>query len=85
MVHEKGSDVGRVDFCALFREADGREEVARVHLQVVVQNDQRALLLQSPDFLIELGVFDREKLLVHAVVGEEGHVVVWRLNDAWCA
>ena len=58
-------DVRWVDLCGLFGEADGREEIARVDLEVVVEDDERAVLLQRPDLLVELLVFNREQLLVH--------------------
>ena len=74
--------VRRVDLCGLFGEADGREEIAGVDLEVVVEDDERAVLLQRPDLLVELLILNREQLFVHRVVCEQGHVVAWSLDNA---
>ena len=75
-------NIWRVDLCGLFGEADGREEISGVDLKVVVEDDERAVLLQRPDLLVELGILDRKQLLVHRVIGEQGHVVAWGLDNA---
>ena len=85
LLMEENLDVGRVHLCALLWEADCGQEVARVDLQVVVEDDQGAILLQLPDLLVKLLILDRKELLVHRVVGQQGHVVVRSLDDTWRA
>lgn len=75
-------NIWRVDLCGLFGEADGREEISGVDLKVVVEDDERAVLLQRPDLLVEFLILNREQLLVHRVVRQQGHVVTWSLDNA---
>lgn len=79
---EEDLNVGRVQLRLLLRERHRGEERARVDLQVIVEDDDWALLLKRPDLGVELGVLDLEQLLVHRVVCQQGHVVGWSLNDA---
>ena len=79
---QESINVGRVDLRLLLGERHFRQELARIHLQVVVQDDQRALLLESPDLREELGVLDLKKLLVHRVIRQQRHVLGRCFSDS---
>ena len=51
-------------------------------MQVVIEDDQWAPPLQGPDLLVKLRILYLEKLLVHRVVCQEGHVVRGGCDDA---
>lgn len=82
LLSQKLLDIGGINLCFFLWEAHGGQEVTWINLQVVIKDDKRALLLESPDALIELLVLVLEQLLVHRVIGQQRHVVSWSLHDA---
>ena len=78
---EEGLDVDGIKLGLLLKRTYLAEEISWVELQVVVEDQNGAVLLEFPDGRIQFGVFIfSEEFTIDRIVNKEGHVFGLRLN-----
>lgn len=69
------ADVFRVDFCLLLEWTKLSKEVTWHDVEVIVDYQNGAELLERPNLAVDLAILDAEELSVNRVVDQEVHVL----------
>jgi len=72
---EENCDVGRLNLHFFAGGAEFGQKFTRINLEVIIEDQDWALFLESPNLLIEFGVLVFEQRTVHRVVCQQIHEI----------